>query len=208
MAAGIIQDMARIRNALAAAALVVFAAPLAAQMNFSESYNFLKAVKERDGNAAQTVLDNPASTAINARDRDSGEGALHILVRGRDLSWLGFLLSRGARPDIQNKDGMTPLALAAQIGWIEGAEQLLARGAGVNLANNRGETPLILAVQRRDLPMVRLLLGQGADPDATDSAAGLSAMDYARRDRRSAAIVRLLEEGPGRRPREAMGPTR
>ena len=103
---------------------------------------------------------------VNYLARVEGEGALHILVRGRDYTWLSFMLSRGARPDLQSNDGTTPLGLSAQLGWREGAELLLGRGADVNLANNRGETPLILAVQRRDLPMVRLLLGQRADPDA------------------------------------------
>lgn len=198
----------RTRTRMIAAALALVAVPVLAQSGFSESYTFLKAVRERDADKAMPIADNPTSTAINARDPGTGEGALHILVRGRDLNWLAYILGRGARPDLQSEDGTTPLGLAAQIGWLEGAEQLLARGASPNLANARGETPLILAVQQRHLPMVRLLLGQGADPNLTDSVAGYSALDYARRDRRSAAILRLLEEGPTRRERDVMGPTR
>ena len=106
------------------------------------------------------------------------------------------MLGRGARPDIQSNDGTTPLILAAQIGWREGAEQLLARRANPNLGNSRGETPLIFAVQRRDLQMVRLLLSQRADPNQTDNVAGYSAIDYARQDRRAAAILRELEQRP------------
>jgi len=179
------------RRGLIAAVLAVVAVPAFAQ--FSDSYNFLKAVRERDGAKVTEIVANPSSTAINARATDDGEGALHILVRGRDLGWLQFLLARGARPDLQDNQGNTPLIVAAQIGWLEGAEQLLARRANVNQPNNRGETPLILAVQRRDISLVRLLLGQGADPNRTDSVAGLSAIDYARRDSRAAAILRMLE---------------
>lgn len=179
------------RHGLIAAVLALTAVPAFAQ--FSESYNFLKAVRERDGQKVSQIVASPSSTAINARASDSGEGALHILVRGRDLGWLAFLLGRGARPDLQDNQGNTPLVVAAQIGWTEGAEQLLRRRANVNLPNNRGETALILAVQRRDLAMVRLLLGQGADPNRTDSVAGLSALDYARRDNRAGAILRLLQ---------------
>jgi len=94
---------------------------------------------------------------------------------------------------LQSSDGSTPLMLAAQIGWRDGAERLLARGSNVNMANNRGETALILAVQRTDLSMVRLLMSQGADPNQTDSIAGYSAIDYARQDRRGAGILRVLE---------------
>src|SRR5206468_1722897 len=144
------------RLGLGALLLALLATPVVAQ--FSDGYTFLKAVRDRDANKAESVISNPASTAINARDPSSGEGALHILVRGRDLTWLGFMLSRGARPDIQSNDGTTPLILCAQLGWIEGAAQLLARHANPNLGNRSGETPLIVAVQRRDIQMVRLLL--------------------------------------------------
>jgi uncharacterized protein len=179
------------RHVFLGAMLTIVAVPALAQ--FSDSFNFLKAVRERDGNKATEIVSSPSSTAINARENGSGEGALHIVTRGRDLGWLNFLLSRGARPDLQDNQGNTPLTLAAQMGWAEGAESLLARRANVNLSNSRGETPLILAVQRRDLILTRLLLSRGADPNRADSAAGLSALDYARRDSRAAAILRLLQ---------------
>jgi len=188
------------RRLLGAALLALVAAPLAAQ-GYSEGFTFLKAVRERDGTVAERILANPATTAINARDQGTGEGALHILVRGRDLTWLSYMLGRGARPDSQSNDGTTPLILAAQIGWHEGAQQLLARRAGPNLANRSGVTPLIVAVQRRDLQMVRLLLGQRADPNQTDNVAGYSALDYAQQDPRAAAILRELQQA--RAPRAA-----
>ena len=189
------------RVILAAAVLALAATPVLAQnMGFSEGFNFLKAVRARDGSTVEAIVADPSSTAINTRDPSTGEGALHIVVRGRDSNWLAYLLGHGARPDIQSNDGTTPLILAAQIGWREGAEQLLARRANPNLGNGRGETPLIFAVQRLDLPMVRLLMSQGADPDQTDNVVGNSAIDYARQERRAAAILRLLEAG-GSAPR-------
>jgi ankyrin repeat protein len=177
-------------------------------MRFSDSFEFLKAVRSRDAGVVERILSNPASSAINTRDSDTGEGALHILTRGRDLTWLSFMLGRGARPDLQARDGSTALGLAASIGWVDGARQLIARGANVNLGNSRGETPLILAVHARQPDMVRLLITQGADPNRQDSAAGYSALDYARRDARDGAIARLLEAAPARQPRQVVGPTR
>jgi hypothetical protein len=192
--AGIINPMSRInRLGLGAFIAALLATPLVAQ-SFSDGYTFLKAVRERDGAVAERILANPATTAINARDPSTGETALHILVRGRDLNWLAFMLSRGARPDTPSNDGTTPLILAAQLGWIEGATQLLARHANPNMANRSGETPLIVAVQRRDIQMVRLLLSQHADPNQTDNLSGNSALDYARQDPRAAAILRELEQ--------------
>jgi ankyrin repeat protein len=177
----------------ASIALAAAAVPAAAQMTFSDSYTFLKAVKDRDGTKVTELVGAPGSVVINTRDRTNGEGALHYMVRARDIVWLAFLLGKGARPDLQSNRGDTPLTLAAQIGWLEGAEQLLLRRASVDLANGRGETPLILATQRRDLPMVRLLLARRADPKRTDNVAGMSALDYAKQDPRAAAVLRMLE---------------
>ena len=180
-----------------AVAVALLAAPVAGQ-NFSDGFTFLKGVRERDAATVQNLVSTPNAAVLNYRDQSNGEGALHILVRGRDLTWLAFLLARGARPDLQANDGTTPLIMAAQIGWGEGAHQLLSRGANPNVANRNGETPLIYAVRRRDLAMVRLLMSQRADPNLTDSLSGYSALDYARQDPRAAMVLRELEQA---RPR-------
>lgn len=194
-------------------AAVGLATPAAAQ-SYSEHFTFLDAVRKGDGPTVQRIVSNPSSSAVNSRDPRTGEGALHMLVRQRNLQFLAYLLAHGARPDLADNDGNTALGVASQVGWTEGATQLLARGANVNLANNRGETPLILAVQASHrsiterLEIVRLLLSQGADPNRQDSSAGYSALDYARRDSRSPELVRVLEAGPPRRGAGAMGPNR
>ena len=180
-------------RAIAASVALAAAVPASAQQ-YSDSYTFLKAVKDRDGDKATALISAPGSTVINVRDRSSGEGALHYVVRDRDYTWLSFLIGKGARVDLQSNRGETPLTLAAQMGWVEGARLLLSRKASVDLANQRGETPLIFAVQRRDLELVRLLLARGANPKRTDSVSGRSAIDYARQDTRSAAVLKALEE--------------
>lgn len=188
----------------AAMALSLLAVPASAQQ-MSDSYTFLKAVRDRDGNKVQSLIGEPGTIVINTRERGSLESALHIVARERDLTWLGFLLAKGAKADIQNKDGNTPLGLAAQLGWVEGAQELLMRRATIDLPNNRGETPLILAVHSRDIAMVRLLLSKGANPKRTDNVAGYSALDYARRDARNTALVKLLEAPPAK-ARPVAGP--
>ncbi len=182
-------------------ATALAAGPAAAQ--FSDSYKFLKAVRDRDGTKVMEVVDQPGSSMINIRG-DDGDAALHIVAKRRDATWLAFLLSKGAKPDTRNSAGNTALDLAAQIGFSEGAALLLNSGAGVNVANNQGETPLILAVQSRDLPTVRLLLTSGANPALADRVAGLTARDYAARDRRSAAILKMIDETKPAKPKGAI----
>lgn len=178
--------------------------PTLASAQFSDSYNFLKAVRERDGDKATDLLSKPGTVIIDTRDVSTGETALHIVVKRRDATWLAFLLARGAKADIRDRDGNTPLIAATQIGFVEAADMLLKRRAQVDATNGQGETALILAVQQRDLAMVRLLLAAGANPARTDRAAGMSALDYARRDSRAAVILKLLEDTRPAKP--AAGP--
>lgn len=189
----------------AAVALGLIASPGAAQIN-SDSYKFLEAVKKRDGTTVTDLVSVPGSVVINTTGGEYDDGALHTVVRRRDYAWLSFLLGKGADANIRNGEGNTPLALAAQLGWVEGARLLLGVGAQVDAANSRGETPLIFAVHRRNLPMVRLLMQGGANPNRTDSIAGYSALDYAKRDRRAANITKALEEGPSKPTKEVSGP--
>ena len=97
--------------------------------------------------------------------------------------WTGFLLNKGADPNLAGKGGDTLLIAARALSASnEAIEWLIGVGARVDGANRRGETPLIVAVQLRDVPAVRLLLSAGANPDKSDSVAGYSARDYALRD--------------------------
>ncbi len=195
--------------ALAALALslsglaAVVAAPAAAQL-FSESYEFLEAVRERDGTKAMELLNGPSGTLINTRDRTTGETALHIVVARRDMTWLNFLTQRGADANLADRAGVTPLLAAAQIGFVDGAQALIARGARVNQANSAGETALHLAVQRRDIAMVRALIAAGADADIQDNIAGKSPRDYATEDTRATAVLAALD---ARRPAAAASPS-
>lgn len=150
--------------------------PAAAQL-YSDGYQFLKAIKDRDGDSATEMLNQPGTTIINTRDITSGDSGLHIVTERRDVLWVRFLLQRGANPNIRNNAGVTPLQLATRLGFVEGAEELLKKGAQVNAADSQGETPLIAAVHQRNVEMVRRLLAEGGDPDHNDNS-GRSARDY------------------------------
>lgn len=163
-------------TALGAALGVGWHHPVAAQM-FSDGYEFLKAVKDRDGDTATEMLDVPGTQVVNTRDLSSGETGLHIVTKRRDALWIRFLLSRGGNPNIADKTGVTPLQIATRLGYVEGAEALVGGGANVNVADSQGETPLIAAVHQRDVELVRFLLENGADPDRNDNS-GRSARDY------------------------------
>jgi uncharacterized protein len=194
----------KFRSVAMSLSLLALTAPASAQ--FSGSYTFLKAVKDRDGAKAIDLLGKGGPNLVDTADVSTGERAMHIVVRERDMSWLGFLIQKGARIDLKDGQGNTPLMTAARIGNLDAARLLLARGAQINTSNGAGETPLIMAVQRRDVPMTRLLLTEGADPARRDAASGMSAREYAQRDGRSEAILRLMDEIKPAAKRVVAGP--
>lgn len=187
------------------ALLLAALAPGAAIAQYSDSYNFLKAVRDKDGAKATTLVAKPGTTIIDTRDVSTGETALHIVVKRRDIQWLAFLLAKGARPDLRDAQGNTPLMVATQLGWSDGLSLLAQRRANVDLGNNLGETPLIRAVQNHDLTSVKLLLLAGADPNKRDSGSGLSARELAQRDPRAGTILRAIEDAKPK-PKAAFGP--
>ena len=178
------------RALMVAAALV--SAPAAAQMSGSDGEAFITAMKEGNAGKALQLIDKPGSTVVNYRGND-GNAGLHYATRARNGNWVGFLLSRGADPNIGDKSGDTPLILSARLGFPEGAARLLMQRAIVDKGNKLGETALIVAVQQRQAAIVKMLLEAGADPDKTDHASGYSARDYAKRDNRSQDILKLIE---------------
>jgi uncharacterized protein len=183
--------MKLLKIALGACAVSMFCAPVFAQEG-PDGYEFVKAVQKRDGNkATQLVNDHP--TVIDAKD-PKGDTGLIVAIRGGDATWTGFLLDKGADPNLQGAGGDTPLITAAKGSFDEAADLLITIGAKVDTANRSGETALIIAVQQRDLRLVRLLLSHNANPDRADSVAGYSARDYAGRDPRARDILKLIND--------------
>lgn len=181
--------MGIVRRLAIVAALGLVAVPAVAQ--FSASFNFLQAVKDRNGEKANDAI-NSDKSVVATRDPKNGDTVTHIVVRRHDFQWLQFVLGNGAPIDSKNNDGLTPLMVAAQTGDMEAAHLLISIGANLNAVNNSGETPIIMAVHARDRAMAETLIANGADPKLKDNIAGKSAIDYASEDPRGTAIARIL----------------
>ena len=192
---------ATLRRAIIAALFSLLLWPTLALAQFSDSYTFLKAVRDADGGKVMEYLGRPGSTIINTRDVSTSQTALHIVTARRDAGWMEFLLSKGANPNLADGAGATPLMIATQLRFVEGAQILLDKGAQVDKINSGGETSLIRAVHLNDAALVRLLVSKGANPDKKDLMAGLSAREYAVRDGRSPAIIEIFKSA---QPKKAM----
>jgi ankyrin repeat protein len=184
--------------------MLLVAAPAAAQ--FSDTYSFIKAIKDKDANKAIELAEKPGNTIINARDADTGEGGIHITTRRTDLPWVGLMIKDGANVNLKDREGNTALILATIARWTEGVNLFLRVKAQPDIQNRLGETALLKAVQVRDQQIVEMLLKAGADPDLTDNS-GTSARTAAARDPRAASIAKLFEVVPVKKTRIMQGPT-
>ena len=181
--------LVRLLAPLLAAALL---APTPALAQFSKSYKFLEAVRKKNGAEVEDALSEPGSQIVNTRDITSGETALHIVTARRDITWMNFLIARGANVNVADGRGTTPLQLAVTLNFPEGVDLLVSKRARIDEPNSQGETPLISAVHRRDVALVRLLLKAGANPDRADNS-GRSARDYALLVGRTSAMMNEIE---------------
>jgi ankyrin repeat protein len=163
-----------------------------AQAQFSAGWKFLEAVRKKDGNAVEQALNEPGSTIVNTRDVTTGQSALHIVTQRRDLTWMSYLIAKGANVNARDANGVTPLQLASNLGFLDGIQLLVESCARVDDPNDAGETPLISAVHRRDIGMMRVLLKAGADPDRKDNS-GRSARDYATLEGRGGPMLSEIE---------------
>jgi ankyrin repeat protein len=186
----------RVFRVAVAAALAFTVMPAAAQQ-FSDGYEFLKAIRDSDGGKVNKFMLDRSLRIVNTKDRGTGEGALHIVAKRSDALYLRVLLQADdINPNLQDGRGNTALLVAVEQNWGEGVGVLIKYRANVNLANNGGETPLIRAVQMHNIEIVRQLLEAKADPDRADFGSGKSARDYARENTRYPNIAKLLADTP------------
>ncbi|MEE8433235.1 MAG: ankyrin repeat domain-containing protein [bacterium] len=94
---------------------------------------------------------------VNDQDLE-GKTPLHHLLAVTPVTLTGLrrLLTAGAQPDARDRQGETPLMVAAGAGSIPSVRLLLERGADFNAVDLRGNSPLMFAASAgmcRDTPL-------------------------------------------------------
>jgi ankyrin repeat protein len=113
-------------------------------------------------------------------DEDGATAFLRASQSG-DVELMKLLLAHGADPHINTKLGVTPLAVAAGIGWVEGVtsewspeqtveavKMLLALGIDPNRQASTGRVALHGAAHKGATEVVRVLVAAGARTDIRD----------------------------------------
>ncbi|XP_047191150.1 nuclear factor NF-kappa-B p100 subunit isoform X3 [Scophthalmus maximus] len=124
---------------------------------------------------------------------------LHLAVITRQVKVMEVLLQAGADPSLVDKDGRSPLHLAALAGDNATLRPLLANlgerhGHLVNTADFHGLHPLHLAVRRDGERCLRLLVEGGAKINAPEQKSGNSALHLAVRENLFKVACTLITE--------------
>jgi len=111
---------------------------------------------------------------VNITDA-KGRAALHIAcdynTEGQDV--IRAILERASCVNVNaiDKDGVTPLHIAARRGQMDVCETLINSGAKINAKDKYGHTPAYYAVRAGNIEMANSLIKKGADSSSIHSAA-------------------------------------
>jgi ankyrin repeat protein len=104
-----------------------------------------------------------AQVAPSAAERTAYTGLLAAAARG-DANQIRTLLARGARPDVRDGHGRTPLHVAAFGRHHEAMRALIAGGADPNALEGDRYDVVTIAAVADDVPTLRTALALGAGP--------------------------------------------
>jgi uncharacterized protein len=151
------------------------------------------AAMARNALSVRSLLQKNAD--VNAPQVD-GTTALHWAVHYDDLDTADLLIRSGARVSTANREGVTPLQLAAMNGSASMIDKLLKAGADANAAlTPSGDTALMMAARTGTPEAITVLLEAGATVNANESWGGTTALMWAVSEQHAAAVKLLLDHG-------------
>jgi len=115
--------------------------------------------------SVEVLLETNPNLDLNIKDGVTGDSALMRAVRSGKLESVRLLINKHADVNTVNKQGYTPLQLAALSGTTEKAKLLIEAGSNLNAMDATGRTALDLAQRRTDATgteIADLLMSKGA----------------------------------------------
>ena len=115
---------------------------------------------------------------VNVQEPD-GSTALLWATYKVDHEMVSALLKRGAKPNIANHYGASPLTEAVKLGDVDLVRMLLDAHADANAHNQDNQTALMLAANIGSLKIAEMLIAHGANVNAIESYRGQTALMWA-----------------------------
>ncbi len=131
----------------------------------------------------------------NEIDKIDGTSALIAAAKGNHANVIEVLIRDRALVDLKDKGGNTALNWAAERGNIDAVKVLLDAGADPNTVDRSGVTPLIKAAKIGNLDILKLLVATKKADLKRGDFTGMTALDWAERNRQTAAARYLRDAG-------------
>jgi uncharacterized protein len=158
----------------------------------------IEAVKSRNLQTVRALLKQRVD--VNATQGD-GATALHWAVHFDDVAMANALITGGARADVADDSGVTPLYLACLNRNARLVDRLLKAGANPNATLAAGETVLMTCSRTGERAAVLALLARGAKVNAKEPAHDQTALMWAAAESHPQVVAALLEAGADVRAR-------
>ena len=185
------------RRAVGAAVLVLLSVSVAVRAAGSDVAD---AVMRGDLAAARALIQKGSD--VNAPQGDKAT-ALHWAVYRDSVEAVDMLVRAGAKSSA-NREGMTPLAMAALFGNPQIVDRLLEAGADAKALGPNGESMMMFAARNGNTDVIRLLVEAGANVNAREPVRGTTALMWAVDERHPDAVAALLKAGAD--PAAPLGP--
>uniref|UniRef100_A0AAY5F362 Ankyrin repeat and EF-hand domain containing 1a n=1 Tax=Electrophorus electricus TaxID=8005 RepID=A0AAY5F362_ELEEL len=130
-----------------------------------QTYRLLQSVHEGDQALIERLLATGVHDLINLAEPREGTCALHAASAANHADVAELLLARGARPDVRDKRGRTPVMLAAELGH-DGVVAVLAKHhADMRLTDGAGRGVLFycLCPTKRHMRCMQVALASAVD---------------------------------------------
>lgn len=153
----------------------------------------MRAIERDCTDLARALIKHGAS--LDTRRDGNGPTALHVAVEMMNEEIVALLLEKGAdRWHEIPPDGLTPLLLAASVGYKPVLQIFVPNETDVDAQNEAGRTALMVAAEKGNLEAVKWLLERGAYPRAYDDD-GWSALHNAAYVGNASLVRVLLDAG-------------
>jgi ankyrin repeat protein len=137
---------------------------------------------------------------IDAQEPD-GSTALLWATHEVDHELVRALLKAGAKPNIANRFGASPLSEAVKLSDVELARMLLEAGADANTANQDNQTALMLASTLGSVEIAKELIKRGARVNEVETFRGQTALMWAAAQHHPDVVELLIKHGADVKPR-------